>query len=194
MTKEDGTRVPTRGEARLAIPSSVVLRESGGSACGKDCVRFAGGQRSSDLGFASPEDDGGMGIRWVVDWPYSSFRRDVRAGIYREDWAGDAGASVARMERERNPGCERASIALRSMRVAARSSDNLSEFRQERGYFGQREHAVEQSRIRRVPIKQRLWRDQNRHKFLMRHAAVVGRYVRGSWTIAPGLAGRKFTS
>ncbi|UGV27623.1 transposase [Rhodopseudomonas boonkerdii] len=26
----------------------------------------------------------------VVDWPYSSFHRDVRAGIFPMDWAGDA--------------------------------------------------------------------------------------------------------
>jgi putative transposase len=26
----------------------------------------------------------------VVDWPYSSFHRDVRAGIFPRDWAGDA--------------------------------------------------------------------------------------------------------
>jgi putative transposase len=26
----------------------------------------------------------------VADWPYSSFHRDVRAGIFPEDWAGDA--------------------------------------------------------------------------------------------------------
>ena len=25
----------------------------------------------------------------VVDWPYSSFHRDVRAGIFPSDWAGD---------------------------------------------------------------------------------------------------------
>jgi putative transposase len=25
----------------------------------------------------------------VRDWPYSSFHRDVRAGIFPEDWAGD---------------------------------------------------------------------------------------------------------
>jgi putative transposase len=27
----------------------------------------------------------------VSDWPHSSFHRDVRAGIFPEDWAGDAG-------------------------------------------------------------------------------------------------------
>lgn len=26
----------------------------------------------------------------VVDWPYSSFHRDVRAGLFPSDWAGDA--------------------------------------------------------------------------------------------------------
>jgi putative transposase len=25
----------------------------------------------------------------VGDWPYSSFHRDVRAGLFPEDWAGD---------------------------------------------------------------------------------------------------------
>ena len=28
----------------------------------------------------------------VRDWPYSSFHRDVRAGLFPEDWAGDGGA------------------------------------------------------------------------------------------------------
>lgn len=28
----------------------------------------------------------------VRDWPYSSFHRDARRGIFPEDWAGDAGA------------------------------------------------------------------------------------------------------
>ena len=26
----------------------------------------------------------------VQDWPYSSFRRDVRRGVFPLDWAGDA--------------------------------------------------------------------------------------------------------
>ncbi len=25
----------------------------------------------------------------VQDWPYSSFHRDVRRGVYPQDWAGD---------------------------------------------------------------------------------------------------------
>ena len=29
-------------------------------------------------------------VRRVEDWPYSSFHRMVRAGLYRRDWAGDA--------------------------------------------------------------------------------------------------------
>ena len=29
-------------------------------------------------------------VRRVIDWPYSSFHRLVRLGIYPEDWAGDA--------------------------------------------------------------------------------------------------------
>jgi putative transposase len=28
----------------------------------------------------------------VVDWPYSSFHRLVRRGVYPSDWAGDANA------------------------------------------------------------------------------------------------------
>ncbi len=28
-------------------------------------------------------------VRRVQDWPYSSFHRDVRAGLYPADWAGD---------------------------------------------------------------------------------------------------------
>jgi putative transposase len=27
----------------------------------------------------------------VRDWPHSSFHRDVRAGIFPQDWAGDVG-------------------------------------------------------------------------------------------------------
>jgi putative transposase len=27
-------------------------------------------------------------VRRVTDWPHSSFHRDVRAGIFPEDWAG----------------------------------------------------------------------------------------------------------
>jgi putative transposase len=30
-------------------------------------------------------------VRMVRDWPYSSFHRMVRLGIYPDDWAGDAG-------------------------------------------------------------------------------------------------------
>jgi putative transposase len=29
----------------------------------------------------------------VRDWPYSSFHRDVRAGLFPEDWAGDSDPS-----------------------------------------------------------------------------------------------------
>ena len=32
----------------------------------------------------------------VVDWPYSSFHRFVRQGIYPADWAGDAKQDGAR--------------------------------------------------------------------------------------------------
>jgi putative transposase len=32
-------------------------------------------------------------VRRVRDWPHSSFHRDVRAGIFPEDWAGDGEAS-----------------------------------------------------------------------------------------------------
>lgn len=28
-------------------------------------------------------------VKAVVDWPYSSFHRDVKRGIYPSDWAGD---------------------------------------------------------------------------------------------------------
>ena len=28
----------------------------------------------------------------VADWPFSSFHRDVKVGIFEDDWAGDAGA------------------------------------------------------------------------------------------------------
>ena len=28
-------------------------------------------------------------VRRVRDWPHSSFHRDVRAGLFPEDWAGD---------------------------------------------------------------------------------------------------------
>jgi putative transposase len=32
-------------------------------------------------------------VRWVRDWPYSSFHRYVKDGILPNDWAGDAGQS-----------------------------------------------------------------------------------------------------
>ena len=31
-------------------------------------------------------------VSGVHDWPHSSFHRDVRAGIFPEDWAGDVDA------------------------------------------------------------------------------------------------------
>jgi putative transposase len=34
-----------------------------------------------------------------LDWPHSSFHRDVRAGIIPQDWAGDVDASGAFGER-----------------------------------------------------------------------------------------------
>jgi putative transposase len=30
-------------------------------------------------------------VRRVADWPFSSFHRDVRAGLFPDDWAGDVG-------------------------------------------------------------------------------------------------------
>ena len=39
-------------------------------------------------------------VRRVVDWPYSSFHRDVRAGIFPEDWAGEFDAAGAVGERQ----------------------------------------------------------------------------------------------
>jgi putative transposase len=35
----------------------------------------------------------------VRDWPHSSFHRDVRAGLFPEDWAGEIEASGAFGER-----------------------------------------------------------------------------------------------
>jgi putative transposase len=35
----------------------------------------------------------------VRDWPHSSFHRDVRAGIFPEDWAGDIAQDGAFGER-----------------------------------------------------------------------------------------------
>jgi putative transposase len=32
-------------------------------------------------------------VRRVSDWPYSSFHRDVRAGIFPQDWAGEVEAT-----------------------------------------------------------------------------------------------------
>ena len=29
-------------------------------------------------------------VRRVRDWPYSSFHRDVRAGLFPNDWAGES--------------------------------------------------------------------------------------------------------
>lgn len=37
-------------------------------------------------------------VRRVCDWPYSSFHRDVRAGLYA-DWAGDPSLVVPGAER-----------------------------------------------------------------------------------------------
>jgi putative transposase len=31
-------------------------------------------------------------VRRVCDWPFSSFHRDVAAGLFPENWAGDFGA------------------------------------------------------------------------------------------------------
>jgi putative transposase len=36
----------------------------------------------------------------VIDWPYSSFHRFVRGGVYRADWAGgndEAGAGLGEL-------------------------------------------------------------------------------------------------
>jgi putative transposase len=33
-------------------------------------------------------------VRRVQDWPYSSFHRDVRTGLYPADWAGDVEVSI----------------------------------------------------------------------------------------------------
>ena len=38
-------------------------------------------------------------VGWVVDWPYSSFHRLVRAGVYPADWGGVAGSDGAFGER-----------------------------------------------------------------------------------------------
>ena len=38
-------------------------------------------------------------VRRVRDWPHSSFHRDVRAGIFPEDWAGESEATGAFGER-----------------------------------------------------------------------------------------------
>jgi putative transposase len=32
-------------------------------------------------------------LRRVSDWPHSSFHRDVRVGLFPEDWAGDVSAA-----------------------------------------------------------------------------------------------------
>jgi putative transposase len=39
-------------------------------------------------------------VRRVRDWPFSSFHRDVAAGLFPEDWAGDLGADGAFGEAE----------------------------------------------------------------------------------------------
>ncbi|WP_462379581.1 REP-associated tyrosine transposase [Pseudomonas sp. Marseille-QA0892] len=33
-------------------------------------------------------------VQTVMDWPYSSFHRDVATGLYAPDWAGDVSLSV----------------------------------------------------------------------------------------------------
>ena len=44
-------------------------------------------QRHIDYCYINPVKHGYVGR--VVDWPHSSFHRDVKAGIYPKDWAGD---------------------------------------------------------------------------------------------------------
>ncbi|MFD2182854.1 REP-associated tyrosine transposase [Rhodoplanes azumiensis] len=39
-------------------------------------------------------------VRRVVDWPFSSFHRDVRAGVFPEDWAGEEDATGKFGERD----------------------------------------------------------------------------------------------
>jgi putative transposase len=38
-------------------------------------------------------------VRRIRDWPFSSFHRDVKAGVFPEDWAGDAEMTGAFGER-----------------------------------------------------------------------------------------------
>jgi putative transposase len=42
-------------------------------------------------------------VRRVRDWPYSSFHRDVRAGVFPEDWAGEVEATGEFGERDEPP-------------------------------------------------------------------------------------------
>ena len=44
-------------------------------------------QRHVEYCYINPVKHGHVGR--VVDWPYSSFQRDVKAGIFPADWAGD---------------------------------------------------------------------------------------------------------
>src|SRR5262249_9398551 len=46
-------------------------------------------------------------VRCVKDWPYSSFHRDVRAGLFAADWAGET-ESVGELSRRQQEFGERA--------------------------------------------------------------------------------------
>ncbi len=54
-------------------------------------------QRHLDYCYINPVKHGL--VRAVRDWPYSSFHRDVRAGLYPPDWGGDVDERVAYGER-----------------------------------------------------------------------------------------------
>ena len=44
-------------------------------------------QRHIDYVYINPVKHGY--VKRVIDWPYSTFHRDVRAGLYSSDWAGE---------------------------------------------------------------------------------------------------------
>jgi putative transposase len=55
-------------------------------------------QRHLDYCYINPVKHGL--VRAVKDWPYSSFHRDVRAGLYPPDWGGIADERMAYGERQ----------------------------------------------------------------------------------------------
>jgi len=64
---------------------------------GQMTVESADFRRHVDYVYVNPLKHGL--VRHIRDWPYSSFHRDVRAGLYPADWAGGSKLLVPGNER-----------------------------------------------------------------------------------------------